>query len=102
MAVFPPVVAIQPVYMATDLILTVTIYHVGVINYNACSHSLARYPEAFLAWTTNLWHIRSSMRGTIAHDVLAAHERYGDAIRVAPDELSYISSAAWNDIYGHG
>ena len=28
------------------------------------------------------------------------HEKYGEVVRVAPDELSFISSAAWNDIYG--
>ena len=32
------------------------------------------------------------------------HEKYGSVVRVAPDELSYISSKCWNDIYGfrHG
>jgi cytochrome P450 len=29
------------------------------------------------------------------------HEKYGAIVRVAPDELSFISTAAWNDIYGN-
>jgi cytochrome P450 len=33
--------------------------------------------------------------------VLAMHEKYGPVVRVAPDELSFIDSAAWKDIYGH-
>lgn len=29
------------------------------------------------------------------------HEKYGDVVRVAPNELSYTDPEAWNDIYGH-
>jgi cytochrome P450 len=29
-----------------------------------------------------------------------AHEKYGGIIRIAPDELAYIDSRAWKDIYG--
>ena len=29
------------------------------------------------------------------------HEKYGDVVRVAPDEVSFIRSEAWSDIYGH-
>lgn len=28
------------------------------------------------------------------------HEKYGEVVRIAPDELSFISPGAWNDIYG--
>lgn len=28
------------------------------------------------------------------------HLRYGDIVRVAPDELSFTKGDAWNDIYG--
>lgn len=29
------------------------------------------------------------------------HEKYGEVVRVAPDELSYTTPNAWRDIYGH-
>ncbi|GIZ43162.1 hypothetical protein CKM354_000640000 [Cercospora kikuchii] len=40
------------------------------------------------------------MRGTLAHKIHALHEHYGSVVRIAPDELSYTSSAAWRKIYG--
>ena len=30
-----------------------------------------------------------------------AHNVYGDVIRIAPDELSYIDPDAWGQVYGH-
>jgi cytochrome P450 len=32
---------------------------------------------------------------------LEAHKKYGEIIRLAPDELSYVQSTAWKEIYGH-
>ena len=29
------------------------------------------------------------------------HEKYGEVVRVAPDEVSFIKPEAWDDIYGH-
>lgn len=33
--------------------------------------------------------------------VLALHNQYGPVVRIAPDELSYITPTAWKTIYGH-
>jgi cytochrome P450 len=29
------------------------------------------------------------------------HQKYGDVVRIAPNELSYIHPEGWNEIYGH-
>jgi len=29
------------------------------------------------------------------------HKKYGNVVRIAPDELSYTSPEGWNQIYGH-
>ncbi|KAF3009994.1 hypothetical protein E8E13_011362 [Curvularia kusanoi] len=34
--------------------------------------------------------------------IAALHAQYGEVVRVAPDELSFINPDAWRDIYGHG
>lgn len=39
------------------------------------------------------------MQGRLPHDIKTIHEEYGDIVRLAPDELSFINSAAWRDIY---
>jgi cytochrome P450 len=33
------------------------------------------------------------------YDVLALHQKYGDAVRIGPEELSFTDPGAWNDIY---
>lgn len=33
--------------------------------------------------------------------MLELHKRYGDVVRVAPDDLAFRDSRAWKDIYGH-
>jgi hypothetical protein len=39
-------------------------------------------------------------RGILPFKVAELHEKYGPIIRVGPNELSYITEDAWNDIYG--
>ena len=43
--------------------------------------------------------IRSTIKGTIVHDLLALHKQYGPVVRVAPNELSYITPDATKTIY---
>ncbi|KAJ5901202.1 hypothetical protein N7504_007195 [Penicillium tannophilum] len=42
------------------------------------------------------------MRGNLPHKIKRLHEQYGDIVRVAPDELSFINPDAWRDIYSKG
>lgn len=41
------------------------------------------------------------MRGTLPFDMLELHKRYGDTVRIAPDELAFSHPDAWKDIMGH-
>jgi len=38
--------------------------------------------------------------GILPFKVADLHEKYGPVIRIGPNELSYITEDAWNDIYG--
>ena len=41
------------------------------------------------------------MKGTTATNVLELHEKYGEVVRLSPNEVSFISGeTAWQDIYG--
>ncbi|KAJ5564005.1 hypothetical protein N7513_000247 [Penicillium frequentans] len=42
------------------------------------------------------------VRGNLPHKIKRFHEKYGDIVRVAPDELSFIHPDAWRDIYSKG
>lgn len=42
-----------------------------------------------------------SITGTLPFDMLDLHKKYGQVVRIAPDELSFANPQAWNDIMGH-
>ncbi|KAJ5809268.1 uncharacterized protein N7503_001486 [Penicillium pulvis] len=42
------------------------------------------------------------VRGNLPHKIKRLHEQYGEIVRVAPDELSFINPDAWRDIYSKG
>ena len=77
------------------------LYVFGGAIYNAYLHPLSHIPGPKLAAASRLpWasHIRN---GTLARYVKSLHEKYGEVVRIAPNELSFISGeTAWQDIYG--
>ncbi|GAB1215534.1 hypothetical protein ATERTT37_004725 [Aspergillus terreus] len=44
--------------------------------------------------------IRDWLSRRLHVSVQRLHEKYGPIVRVAPDEVSFITAAAWNDVYG--
>lgn len=38
--------------------------------------------------------------GNHKHAIKKLHDEFGPVVRIAPSELSYIDSRAWQDIYG--
>lgn len=40
-------------------------------------------------------------RGDLVHRIKALHDQYGEVVRIAPDELSFVSGKAFSDIYGN-
>ncbi|RTE68029.1 hypothetical protein BHE90_017594 [Fusarium euwallaceae] len=72
-----------------------------LVTYRLFSHPLAKYPGPKLAACTEFWFVRAWLSGHY-HVVLSEmHKKYGDVVRIAPNELSFRSSAAYKDIYGH-
>ena len=79
----------------------VALYTVGVAFYNVFLHPLRNYPGPKSWATSRIPYLWSLLHGNMARDGLELHRRYGDIVRIAPDELSYTSSQAWKDIYAH-
>ncbi|KAG8168565.1 hypothetical protein KVR01_001314 [Diaporthe batatas] len=67
--------------------------------YNVWLHPLSKYPGPFFWRAFRLPFLTSFIRGRLPHDIKKLHEQYGDIVRLAPDEISFIDSAAWRDIY---
>ena len=51
---------------------------------------------------TTLPHFIAVSRGELNQYLRRLHERYGEFVRIAPDELSFANPDALRDIYGHG
>lgn len=76
-------------------------YVLILIVYNMYFHPLCSYPGPRLCAATRIPYFRSLLGGCLVSQVAKWHEKYGPVVRIAPDELSYTSAAAWKDIYGY-
>lgn len=69
--------------------------------HNVYFHPLSKYPGPPLAALSRLWYCWHCLGGNLIYVLHDLHQRYGDVVRIAPDELSYINPDAWNEVYGH-
>jgi cytochrome P450 len=66
--------------------------------YNVYFHPLRRFPGPLLARATRWYFIYYKITGVLPFKTKSLHDRYGPVVRIAPCELSYNTSAAWQDI----
>ncbi|KAI4858965.1 cytochrome P450 [Hypoxylon rubiginosum] len=71
------------------------------IFYNVFLHPLRKFPGPLVGRATHLWRAIKIQSGDLPQTVKKLHDIYGPVVRIAPDELSFIESQAWKDIYGH-
>ena len=64
-------------------------------------HPLASFPGPKIAAVTRLYYIKHLLTGRLPFNNAKLHEKYGGVVRIAPDELSFITAEAWRDIYGN-
>ncbi|RDW72921.1 hypothetical protein BP6252_06828 [Coleophoma cylindrospora] len=92
---------LKPQYVAIFLALSYIIYFFGRLVYNIYLHPLSSYPGPASYAATDIPFVRALLNGNLTYETHELHKKYGEVIRIAPDELSYISAEAWRDIYGH-
>ncbi|KAF4845773.1 Cytochrome P450 monooxygenase hmp1 [Colletotrichum siamense] len=68
--------------------------------YNVLFHPLARYPGPKLFAASSLPYGFCYITGKWHRKIEKLHSKYGPIVRIGPDELSYASPEAWEDIYG--
>ncbi|KAI1846314.1 hypothetical protein JX266_007519 [Neoarthrinium moseri] len=67
--------------------------------YNVYFHPASRFPGPRLAAVSNLWYAYHWATGQYPWAVMEALKKYGDVVRVAPNELVFITPQAFSDIY---
>lgn len=70
--------------------------------WNILLHPLRRIPGPKLWIAFPLLRFVAAVRGRLDINLRTFHEKYGEAVRFCPDEVSFITAQAWKDIYGHG
>jgi cytochrome P450 len=78
-----------------------SVYFIGGFIYNIFFHPLRNFPGPIPSRATAAWKVWKMLNGELAHYVKDLHDIYGPIVRVAPNELSFVESQAWKDIYGH-
>jgi hypothetical protein len=73
-----------------------------VSTYNtAFRGSLAQIPGPVSRHLSILPYIQDLISGRSVNSTVALHKKYGDVVRLAPNEVSFTSGeSAWPDIYG--
>ncbi|PYI11212.1 cytochrome P450 [Aspergillus sclerotiicarbonarius CBS 121057] len=84
------------------VVISYLLYTTSVVLWNVYLHPLRHIPGPKLWIAFPLLRYISNVRGRLDIDVRAFHNKYGEAVRFGPDEVSFITPQAWKDIYGHG
>lgn len=76
-------------------------YPIGSIVYNIYFHPLSKFPGPKSWAATYVPYIRGIFTCTLVQSFAEIHQKYGDVVRVGPNEISIASEEAWREIYGH-
>ncbi|OJJ47342.1 hypothetical protein ASPZODRAFT_16022 [Penicilliopsis zonata CBS 506.65] len=69
--------------------------------YNIFFHPLSRFPGPVSHAISRIPYCYRLIQGTLPFDMLDLHRKYGDIVRIAPDELAFSHPDAWKGIMGH-
>ncbi|KAK6207212.1 hypothetical protein LQW54_007413 [Pestalotiopsis sp. IQ-011] len=75
------------------------VYNLGRLVYNVYLHPLARFPGPKLAAMSDVWWGWASTSGRYPWIIEDALKKYGDVVRIAPNELVFLTPQAAKDIY---
>jgi averantin hydroxylase len=69
--------------------------------YNLWLSPLAKVPGPLSHAISNIPHDIACIRGVRHLHLEKLHEQYGSIVRISPNELSFIDSCIWRDVYAH-
>ncbi|KAK7224491.1 hypothetical protein V2G26_012494 [Clonostachys chloroleuca] len=87
------------VNVAVALVCITLTYQVTMCFHNYFFHPLAKCPGPKLAAISGLWYAKNWLSKRWAFTRLDASKKYGDVIRIAPNELFFTSFEAFEEIY---
>lgn len=88
---------LSPAFLAVAGVLLLLV-HIA----RSLSAPLRGVPGPFIARFTSLILKRNELKGNRTRYIHGLHEKYGPVVRIAPNEVSFTSSAALKEIYCSG
>ncbi|RCI08842.1 hypothetical protein L249_4632 [Ophiocordyceps polyrhachis-furcata BCC 54312] len=87
---------------ATSSVFCLAAHVLSQAVYRLWFHPLSKFPgPAYMALTPLPMHFSDYIRGTWVRQVARLHRKYGPAVRIGPDSVSFDGSIGWNAVYGH-
>ncbi|KAF2237590.1 cytochrome P450 [Viridothelium virens] len=96
----PSMIPIALLALLGTVVLYLT-YNVATIVYNVFFHPLRNYPGPWYTAASRVPYLIKVIKGDYLTWNQSLHRRYGQVVRVAPEELSFTDGRSWRDIYGH-
>lgn len=69
--------------------------------YNIYFHPLSRFPGPKTNAASNWPYVLEVVGGTRIHYLHGLHRKYGDVVRIGPNELSFAGASSWKHLYGY-
>ncbi|KAI8958229.1 putative cytochrome P450 [Daldinia sp. FL1419] len=91
--------------LSYSLVTGVLVVFMGVLYflwrciYSLCFHPLAKYPGPRIAAVSDIWFVYAWTTGRYPFILEELHKKYGDVVRISPNELSFATIQAHRDIY---
>lgn len=82
------------------VLLGLALCAVAVAAYRLYIHPLASVPGPRWAAVSSVWHALHIRNGRVGQLAMTLHQKYGDAVRVGPNEVWFNSKEAFDQIYG--
>ncbi|KAI0400811.1 cytochrome P450 monooxygenase-like protein [Xylaria palmicola] len=90
-----------PVTGVLAVALSATLYYSVRAIYLIYFHPLAKYPGPKLGAVSDLWWVLGLSTQRLPFLVADLHKKHGDVVRIGPNELSFATLEAFQDIHGH-
>ncbi|KAF2967357.1 hypothetical protein GQX73_g6227 [Xylaria multiplex] len=90
-----------PAVGALVLALSIIIYYAVQSIHLLFFHPLAKYPGPKFAAISDLWWVWGLSTERLPFIINDLHKKHGDVVRVGPNELSFATPEAYQDIHGH-
>lgn len=92
---------LSPLTLVAAIPLLITFYFISLSFYNIFLHPLRKFPGPITHAASPIPWILQSISGNGIYHIISLHEKYGECIRLTPNELSFSGANAYRDIYGH-